>query len=38
MVGWLHQFNGHESEQTPGVDGGREAWHAADYGFAKGWI
>ena len=23
MVGWHHQFNGHEFEQTPGVDDGQ---------------
>ena len=37
MVGWYHQLNGHESEQTPGDSEGREArqlvmdreaWHA----------
>ena len=27
MVGWYHQLNGHEFEQTPGKD--REAWCAA---------
>ena len=25
MVGWHHQLNGHESEQTPGVSEDREA-------------
>ena len=34
MVGWHHQFNGHESEQTPG-DRGEEAWCAAVHGVAK---
>ena len=29
MVGWHHQLNGLESEQTPGDSEGREAWHAA---------
>ena len=24
MVGWHHQLNGHESEQTPGDSGGQE--------------
>ena len=37
MVGWHHQLNGHESEQTPkdgeGQDG--EPWQAAVHGFAK---
>ena len=23
MVGWLHQLNGHEPEQAPGVDDGQ---------------
>ena len=32
MIGWHHQLNGHESEQTPG-DG--EAWCAAVHGVAK---
>ena len=32
IVGWYHQLNGHESEQTPG-DG--EAWCAAVHGVAK---
>ena len=35
MVGWHHQFNGHELGQTV-IDGeGREAWHAAVHGVAK---
>ena len=25
MVGWHHQFNGHESEQTPGDGEGQES-------------
>ena len=32
MVGWHHQLNGHEFEQTPGNS---EAWHAAVHGVAK---
>ena len=28
MVGWYHQLNGNECEQTLGVKG-QEAWHAA---------
>ena len=28
MVGWHHQLNGHESEQTLGAVKDREAWHA----------
>ena len=26
LVGWHHQLNGHEFEQTPGVSEGQEAW------------
>ena len=37
MVGWHHQFNGHELEQTPGDGEGQEAWHAAVHGVAKSW-
>ena len=29
MVGWPHQLNGHEFEQTPGVVTDREAWRTA---------
>ena len=25
MVGWHHQLNGHEFEQTPGVSGGQKS-------------
>ena len=25
MVGWHHQFDGHEFEQAPGVDDGQES-------------
>ena len=32
MVGWHHQLNGHEFEQTPGD---REAWHAAVHGVTR---
>ena len=35
MVGWHHQVNGHEFEQTPRVDEDREAWHAAVHGATK---
>ena len=35
IVGWYHQLNGHEFEQTPG-DGEREAWHAAVHTVTKG--
>ena len=34
MVGWHHQFDGHEFEQALEV-GDREAWHAAIHGVAK---
>ena len=34
MVGWHHQLNGHEFEQTPG-DREREAWCAIVHGVAK---
>ena len=36
MVGWHHQLNGHEFEQTPG-DSEREAWCAIVHGVAKSW-
>ena len=29
MVGWQHQLNGHESEQTLGHSGGQGAWRSA---------
>ena len=34
MVGWHHQFNGHEFEQTLGDSGGQrtEDWPAAVHG------
>ena len=32
MVGWHHQLNGCEFEQT---QGDKEAWHAAVHGVAK---
>ena len=35
MVGWHHQLNGHEFEQTPGVGYGQEVWCAAVHGVAK---
>ena len=35
MVGWHHQLNGHEFEQTPGGSEGPEAWCAAVHGVAK---
>ena len=38
MVGWYHQLDGHEFEQTLGIAMDREAWHAAVHGVAKSWI
>ena len=35
MVGWHHQLNGHEFEQTPGDSKDREAWFAAVHGVVK---
>ena len=35
MVGWQHQFNGHEFEQTQEIVKDREAWYAAVPGVAK---
>ena len=35
MVGWYHQLNGHEFEQTPGMVKGREALCVAVRGVAK---
>ena len=35
MAGWHHQLNGRESEWTPGVGDGREAWCAAIHGVTK---
>ena len=32
MVGWHHQFDGHEFEQALGDGEGREIWHAAFHG------
>ena len=37
MVRWLHQLDGHESEWTPGVGDGQEAWCAVIHGVAKSW-
>ena len=34
MVGWHHRFNGHEFEQSLGVDD-REAWCAAVHGVSE---
>ena len=35
MAGWHHWLDGCESEWTPGVGDGREAWHAAIHGVTK---
>ena len=35
MVGWHHQFDGHEFEWAPGVGDGWEAWCAAVRGVTK---
>ena len=32
MVGWHHQLNGHEFEQTLGDSVGQGSWRAAVYG------
>ena len=37
MVGWHHQFNGHEFGQTLRDTKDRKAWHAAVHGVAKSW-
>ena len=38
MIGWHHQLDGREFEQTPGESGDRGAWHAAAHMIAKSWI
>ena len=35
MVGWHHQLNGYEFEQTLVTVKDREAWHAAVHGITK---
>ena len=35
VVGWYHQLNGHEFEQTPGGSEDRGAWRAAVHGVAR---
>ena len=37
MLGWHHQLNGHESEQTLGDSEGRRAWQAVVHGVTKIW-
>ena len=35
MVGWHHQLNGHESEQTPEIVKDRGPWYASVLGVAN---
>ena len=35
MVKWHYRLNGHEFEQTPGVDGGQGAWYAVVHGVTE---
>ena len=37
MVGWHHQFNGHELDQAPRVVMDREAWCAVVLRVAMSW-
>ena len=37
MVGWHHQLDGYEFEQTPGDGEGRKAWCVAVHAVAKSW-
>ena len=37
MVGWHHQLNGHEFEQTHGIVKDRRAWSAVVHGATKSW-
>ena len=37
MVGWYHQLNGHEFEQTLGAGERQGSWQAAVHGVAKSW-
>ena len=37
MVGWHRLCDGHEFEQTLGVDDVREAWHAAVHEVSMSW-
>ena len=37
MVGWCHQLNEHDFEQTLGKSEGREDWHAAIHEVTKSW-
>ena len=35
IVGWHHQLNGYESEQTPGDSAAQGTWPATAHGFAR---
>ena len=35
MVGWHHQFNGHESEQVPGAGEGQGSLACCSHGVAE---
>jgi len=37
VVGWHHQLNGHELEQTLEMVRDREAWRAAAHVITKSW-
>ena len=37
MVGWHHQLNGDEFEQTPGDNEGQESLECCTYGVTKSW-
>ena len=35
MVGWHHQLNGHEFEQTLGMEKDSKTWHTAVHGVSQ---
>ena len=37
MVGWLHQFNGHEFEHAPGVGDGQGGLACCDSWVTRSW-
>ena len=37
MVGWHHQLNGQESEQTVGDGEGLQRWYGTVHGVTKSW-
>ena len=37
MVGWHHQLNGHEFEQTLEIVEDREAWRVVVHGVTESW-